>query len=56
MGWNLTAQPVGFHIKHHENTQILTLSPAPVVQTRQMLTIALTSSANLMTNWAMAGF
>lgn len=45
MGRNLTAWLVGIHTKIHANTQILTKRVGAVVQMRQMLTTALTSSA-----------
>ena len=56
MGWNLTAPTVGFHIKLHGNTQILTLNAAPVVLARQKLTIALTYSVKFKLNLSAVGF
>ena len=56
MGWNLTVPCVGFHIKLHGNTQILTEGLAVVVLMRRLLTIALTSSANLKPYHTALGF
>ena len=56
MGRNLTVHLVGFHIKLHGNTQILTTRTATVVQMRQMLTMALTSGLNLVANRHHVGF
>lgn len=56
MGWNLTVHCVGFHIKLHGSTQILTAGLAVVVLLRSMLTIALTSREKCPVSLGIAGF